>query len=390
MFGPDGDPNEIYNAFDLYSPFDFFSQGRLVAYIGTTPFQGHYGDPGFFPQVSGYFSIGSGQTFIAPYSGELWLGMNDAAVTESRADNKGKVIATVTIGNSDPVGPSIAIASPRLVYAQNRHVVAQYGCSDPGDTVTSCKGSVASGAAIDTSVPGLHGFTVVAKDSHGNTSSQTVGYVVTDSTQAAIVPVGALFEPTYVGSRSAVQSLYLYNPLAADITISNIGLDGNYNLVGTDCGATLAAFAHCMIRVQMQPGNTGTNTGALNVTASAPIASVPLRGIGTLVRSTPKSLTFTGRGVGTTSAPVTFTLQNSQPSALKIGQIVVTGDYALDPSTTCPVSGGNLAVNHGCKIAVTFSPQSTGQRNGSVLVHAGDPATVPIDPVSVSLSGNGI
>src|ERR1700749_3095431 len=103
--GPDGDPVDDFNAFDLFEPFDFFSQARLIAYIGADPKQGHWGDGSFFPQTSGYISVGSGQTFIAPYSGKLWLGMNDGAETEGVGHNTGAVHATVTVGTEHSTLP---------------------------------------------------------------------------------------------------------------------------------------------------------------------------------------------------------------------------------------------------------------------------------------------
>lgn len=37
--GPDGDMTDDYNAFDLFQPFDFFSQARVIAYVGNIRFR---------------------------------------------------------------------------------------------------------------------------------------------------------------------------------------------------------------------------------------------------------------------------------------------------------------------------------------------------------------
>jgi hypothetical protein len=56
-------------------------------------------------------------------------------------------------------------------------VPASYACSDTGG-VKSCVGTVASGAAIDTSTLGARSFTVTATDISGNTATKTVSYNV--------------------------------------------------------------------------------------------------------------------------------------------------------------------------------------------------------------------
>ena len=101
--------------------------------------------------------------------------------------------------------------------------------------------------------------------------------------------------------------------------------------------------------------------------------------------ASPSSLKFSGQTVGTTSAPMTVTLENDQPGAMGIAQIVTSGDFAIDPSTTCPSNGRMIKSGKSCTIAVTFAPSATGARTGSLVVHGG----TAIDPVTVSLSGNG-
>ena len=310
--GPDGDPTDDYNAFDLFQPFDFFSQGRLIAYIGSDPTQGQLG-AGFFPQESGYISIGSGQTFTAPYNGRLWLGFNDGAATDSTGDNKGTAKATVTVRGPGTVGPSISINSPAGVYQQGDSVLAGYACTSPEATITTCAGPVSSGTAIDTSVVGHHAFTVVATDSNGNTSSQTVGYVVTDNASAAVAPTGGTFEPTFVGQRSLIHTFTLTNPLSSSITLNNIGLGSSYNggfsLYGTNCGATLAAHRSCSIKVFFKPTVGGVDASEIDVDASVPVAAVPLWAYATQVMTAPSALTFPDQATGTTSAPQTIALR---------------------------------------------------------------------------------
>jgi hypothetical protein len=81
--------------------------------------------------------------------------------------------------NVDMEPPTVTISSPTskpLTVGAN--VAASYSCSDTGGSgVASCVGTVANGAAIDTT-PGSHVFTVTATDNAGNTTTTSVNYTV--------------------------------------------------------------------------------------------------------------------------------------------------------------------------------------------------------------------
>ncbi|HWA92482.1 MAG TPA: choice-of-anchor D domain-containing protein [Rhizomicrobium sp.] len=385
-WGPDGDPTDDFNAFDLFQPFDFFSQARLIAYIGDLPKQKHYGDGSFFPQMSGYFSVGSGQTFTAPYGGKLWLGFNDAAETESTGDNLGVMTAQVSILPAGATGPTVSIAAPSGVYALGQSVQVSYSCG--GGTIVSCTGPVANGGALDTSVADHHAFNVTAVDDQGNATTATTTYVVADTGAAAVWPTGGAFAPTYLGTKSAIQVFYLTNPQAVAMNIASIAIGGDFygefHISGGTCGAVLNPRHTCKINVQYQPVNPTTARAEIDVTADLAVVPVPLWGNGTQVRTLPAALSFGDQQVGTASATQTIKLQNTEPHYLAIKEIVLSGDFALDPATTCP-SSGKLALGKSCNIVVGFSPTATGARSGAVVVHG----AAQIDPVSVSLSGNG-
>jgi hypothetical protein len=90
----------------------------------------------------------------------------------------------------DRTAPTITISSPvaGASFAVGTNVTATYTCTDGESGVASCLGTVASGARLDTATPGTKSFTVNAADSAGNTSTRTVTYTVTGSTnQAPIV-----------------------------------------------------------------------------------------------------------------------------------------------------------------------------------------------------------
>lgn len=90
--------------------------------------------------------------------------------------------------------PSVTIAVPSegATYGQGQVVRASYRCASPTPgaraliRVTSCTGTVASGAAIDTAAPGARTFTVTAIGSNGEQTVRTVGYTVVDRRAPAV------------------------------------------------------------------------------------------------------------------------------------------------------------------------------------------------------------
>ncbi len=97
------------------------------------------------------------------------------------ADNAGNLSEVKTFEvKIDRTAPTIAIASPVEggSFLVDQPATARYTCADAGAGVQSCVGSLPSGAAIDTSVPGARQFIVSAADAAGNTTTATVPYSV--------------------------------------------------------------------------------------------------------------------------------------------------------------------------------------------------------------------
>jgi hypothetical protein len=94
----------------------------------------------------------------------------------------------------DRTAPTIALTTPSngARYALGQHVAADYACADEagGSGVATCAGTVADGAAVDTSSVGQKSFTVNATDVAGNPATVTVTYTVVDMT-APVIAIGA-------------------------------------------------------------------------------------------------------------------------------------------------------------------------------------------------------
>jgi hypothetical protein len=86
------------------------------------------------------------------------------------------------IGPLTAATPTIRIAAPLdgASYQRGSRVLARFRCSEDGlaTTIASCKGTVASGRAIDTTSDGTKTFTVIATDTSGNAVTKTVHYTV--------------------------------------------------------------------------------------------------------------------------------------------------------------------------------------------------------------------
>ena len=99
-----------------------------------------------------------------------------------RAGNTGSKTVNYTV--VDRTAPVISVATPSAgaVYGLGESVAADYSCADEpgGSGLATCAGTVADGAAVDTSGVGQKTFKVEASDNAGNTSSKSVTYTVVD------------------------------------------------------------------------------------------------------------------------------------------------------------------------------------------------------------------
>jgi hypothetical protein len=111
------------------------------------------------------------------------VGAHAYTVTATSSDGQS---ATASIGYTVLPGPPTAsIATPLdgASYSQGQVVSASFSCRDatgaPGlDSLNGCAGTVANGAPIDTSAPGVHSFAVTATSLDGQATTTTISYTV--------------------------------------------------------------------------------------------------------------------------------------------------------------------------------------------------------------------
>ena len=89
--------------------------------------------------------------------------------------------------------------------------------------------------------------------------------------------------------------------------------------------------------VTFTPTTTGPRTGTLAIVSDLATSNVNLSGTGISpgVSLNPSSLSFGSTVIGATAAAQSVTLTNTGSNPLTITALAVSGDFALDPSTTC-------------------------------------------------------
>ena len=132
------------------------------------------------------WDFGDGQTALGKTVSHTFTGAGNPTVTLTVTDVKGGVNGTASTHQTvnvaaDAVDPKIAIDTPSAdkVYVVGAKANAAYSCSDAGGSgLASCAGTVASGAALDTSTPGQKSFDVTARSLAGRTATAHVVYSV--------------------------------------------------------------------------------------------------------------------------------------------------------------------------------------------------------------------
>jgi hypothetical protein len=165
---------------------------------------------------------------------------------------------------------------------------------------------------------------------------------------------------------------------------------GDFTLApASSCGATVAVHDTCTINVTFTPSAAGARSAAVTLTDDALDSpeSITLSGQGLLQATADLSattLTYSGLGVGSTSASQMVTLTNNGNAPLSITGIVTgganSGDFAVSNTCTSPIVAGAH-----CSISATFTPTASGARTATVTI-SDDAAS---SPQVITLQGTG-
>lgn len=175
-------------------------------------------------------------------------------------------------------------------------------------------------------------------------------------------------------------------------TASLSGADASqFQVTGNTC-ATLALDEACSVAVRFSPTSEGSKTAVLTVSHSGLNSPVSVALFGQAisvampaVSLSPASLTFGNQAVGSVSAPLAVTVQNTGNADLNIASVTLIGanasDFILGNGCTTTVAPGGT-----CTLQVSFAPTAGGTRTAQIeLVD-----NAPTSPQTVNLSGSGV
>lgn len=132
----------------------------------------------------------------------------------------------------------------------------------------------------------------------------------------------------------------------------------------------------------LKPFFTATDIDNIAAYIANPSAGTPQP----VIRLSSATIAFGSQTVLTTSAPMVVTVSNTGSANLTLQTLAIGGANAADfaRAGTC-APGGSVAPAASCTIALTFTPQSTGERSGSLSITHNASGS----PIAVALSGTG-
>jgi hypothetical protein len=240
--------------------------------------------------------------------------------------------------------------------------------------------------AITTQLGLRTGTLSVTSDAANGT--QTVQLTVKGVNRVGFDPSGLSFGSQMVGTASAAGKIYLGNYQSSSINPS-LAISGDYQIVSTACGSSLAPNTLCLNTVLFKPTTVGVRSGTLTASVpglSAISATLSGTGIAPVVMS-PSSLSFGNQVVGRTSTTQSITITNNQGTSLSITGISMQGSAATDFIQTGNTCGSQLGPTSSCSIDLAFRPAATGTRSAALSV---SDKPDPNSPYVIPLVGVGV
>ena len=202
--------------------------------------------------------------------------------------------------------------------------------------------------------------------SEGNTDAFILKIGAASAPAMALSPAALQYASQTVGSSSPAQTVLLRNMGSAALPISSIVTTGDF--AETDnCGNSVPAAGSCTFSVTFTPTADGSRSGSLVIQQDAPgsprVVTLSGSGSGAVASVSPVNLVFSAQPVGTSSRAQTVTLTNTGNAVLNVGNIQITGDFALVNNCT-----STLASNVSCTFNITFTPTTSGSRNGTLTI----------------------
>jgi hypothetical protein len=194
-----------------------------------------------------------------------------------------------------------------------------------------------------------------------------------------------------LGASSAQKVITVKNTGMSDLIIKSIygaGTDVDDFSQNNTCG-TIPTGGSCLVNVTFNPILPyGNKTAALAIDSNdpkKPTATVTLSGQAPppVISASPTTVILTAAGLNMPSAAATVTIKNTGFSDLNISKATITGTnaspFAMTNTLVSPLPSGES-----CTVDVTFTPDSPGAKNASLVIDSDDPKN---PQVTVDLTG---
>jgi len=265
-----------------------------------------------------------------------------------------------------------------------------FGCSTSSSYAQGQSCTIS--ASFHPSVPGPISSTIFICDNVGVRSIALLGNGVSATSNLSMTPTTFDFGSVLVGQQSNVQQFAVTNTGAGGASLGSWVLTGDFNLVTTTCGATLAPSASCSASVSFAPSLPGLRTGSIAMnppaavarsgakatTTTAPLVIASLKGTGTQVAQLdlPTSLDFGSLTLGTPLASLSVGVRNTGNAVVTFSTISIGAPFTL--ANNC---GLNLAPGQSCTLTLGFNPATLGDFSGTLTVVSnaqGGSRTIPV------------
>ena len=282
-----------------------------------------------------------------------------------------------------PEPVTIVTPANEAEYARGRSVLADYSCQMPNQV--SCVGTVADGAAIDTSTLGERSFIVTATDSAGAQERRTHRYTVVDKTKPSVTvntpPTGASYvqgqavtadygcadESGGSGLVSCTGTVADGAPLNTSVLgtrpFSVTGTDGAGNTNTADRGFTVTQRPDAAIAPDATATPSGTDVySSTNTPAQTSSVAVAKGGTHTFFVS------VTNDG----GAPASFRLKGSTTTGAGYTVRYVAGTTNITSAVNAGTySTGSLQPGESVTVKIKVTRSATGARPGTIKVDLG-------------------
>lgn len=200
---------------------------------------------------------------------------------------------------------------------------------------------------------------------------------------ASATPSSLSFGSQRVGTTSPTQFVTIRNTGTGTVTIGTISAGSGF-AVNTACnGAVMTPGSTCVFAASFTPASAGAKSGSITIPNNGSQMTVGVQGQGVepVVSLSATAHTFGVQRIGTSSSAWTLTITNAGTSDLSLQNLSVSGQFGI--SGTC--NGVRLSPGGTCSLTATFTPTSTGAKNGSISI----PSDAAGSPATVALTGTG-